>query len=192
MKASHRAATVSGWTSGPQLPARCAHAPRFRSTLLQTGDRSVSAQATASRQPHLSAATQQPQLAAAGGATVLPDSGSQPSTVVVPKITTTTVSRGNSLWRLSQNSVRRGHALRRHLQSEQGTDPKSQPDLSRSGLCPSRAVKRGTGPDRFVRTDWKSWSSLPATNAKRLRKGAKRRSNPFSSAWRWIASLRSQ
>ena len=63
---------------------------------------SVSAQATASKRPD-SAATQQPQLAAAGGATVLPDSGSPPSAVVVPKITTTTVSRGDSLWRLSQN-----------------------------------------------------------------------------------------
>jgi len=58
---------------------------------------SVSAQATASKRPDTSA----PQLAAAG-ATVLPDSGSPPSTVVVPKIATTTVSRGDSLWRLSQ------------------------------------------------------------------------------------------
>jgi hypothetical protein len=33
---------------------------------------------------------------------------------------------------------------------------------------------------------------LPATNAKRLRKGAKRRSNPESRAGLWIASLRSQ
>ena len=67
---------------------------------------SVTARATASRRPD-SAATQQPQLAAAG-ATVLPDSGSPPSTVVVPKITTTTVSRGDSLWRLSQNSYGAG------------------------------------------------------------------------------------
>jgi nucleoid-associated protein YgaU len=43
---------------------------------------------------------QQPQLAAAV-ATVLPDGG-MPSTVVVPKIATTTVSRGDSLWRLSR------------------------------------------------------------------------------------------
>ena len=43
---------------------------------------------------------QQPQLAAAR-ASVLPDEAS-PSVVVVPKITTTTVSRGDSLWRLSQ------------------------------------------------------------------------------------------
>ena len=65
---------------------------------------SVSAQATApGRQP----LRQQPQLAAAG-ATVLPDSGSPPSTVVVPKITTTTVSRGDSLWRLSQVSYGAG------------------------------------------------------------------------------------
>ena len=48
-----------------------------------------------------------PQLAAAG-ATVLPDGGSPPSTVVVPKITTTTVSRGDSLWRLSQVSYGAG------------------------------------------------------------------------------------
>jgi len=35
--------------------------------------------------------------------------------------------------------------------------------------------------------------SLPATNAKRLRKGAKRRGNPLIRyAARWIASLRSQ
>lgn len=61
---------------------------------------SVSAQAAGSKRPD-SAAPQQPQLAAAGGA-ILPDSGSPPSTVVVPKIATTTVSRGDSLWRLSQ------------------------------------------------------------------------------------------
>jgi nucleoid-associated protein YgaU len=43
---------------------------------------------------------QQPQLAAAV-ATVLPGGGS-PSTMVLPKIATTTVSRGDSLWRLSR------------------------------------------------------------------------------------------
>src|SRR5262249_8922505 len=42
------------------------------------------------------------------GPTVLPDSGAPPSTVVVPKITTTTVSRGDSLWRLSQLSYGAG------------------------------------------------------------------------------------
>jgi nucleoid-associated protein YgaU len=67
---------------------------------------SVSAPSTASRRPD-SAVTQQPQLAAAGG-TVLPDTGAPPSAVVVPKITTTTVSRGDSLWRLSQNSYGAG------------------------------------------------------------------------------------
>ncbi|MBR1277049.1 LysM peptidoglycan-binding domain-containing protein [Bradyrhizobium sp. AUGA SZCCT0283] len=67
---------------------------------------SVSAQATTSKRPD-SAAPQQPQLAAAGS-TVLPDSGSPSSTVVVPKITTTTVSRGDSLWRLSQVSYGAG------------------------------------------------------------------------------------
>jgi nucleoid-associated protein YgaU len=60
---------------------------------------SVPAQSTTSKQPNI-AAGQQPQLAAAM-ATVLPDGGS-PSTVAVPKIATTTVSRGDSLWRLSR------------------------------------------------------------------------------------------
>ena len=64
---------------------------------------SVTAQATASKRPDLAA----PRLAAAG-TTVLPDSGSPPSTVVVPKIATTTVSRGDSLWRLSQTSYGAG------------------------------------------------------------------------------------
>jgi nucleoid-associated protein YgaU len=64
---------------------------------------SVSAQATTSKRQDSAA----PQLAAAG-VTVLPDSGSPPSTVVVPKITTTTVSRGDSLWRLSQTSYGAG------------------------------------------------------------------------------------
>jgi nucleoid-associated protein YgaU len=60
---------------------------------------SVPAQSTTSKQPNI-AAGQQPQLAAAV-ATILPDEGS-PTTVVVPKIATTTVSRGDSLWRLSR------------------------------------------------------------------------------------------
>ena len=64
---------------------------------------SVTAQGTASKR----ADTAAPRLAAAG-TTVLPDSGSPPSTVVVPKITTTTVSRGDSLWRLSQLSYGAG------------------------------------------------------------------------------------
>jgi hypothetical protein len=38
----------------------------------------------------------------------------------------------------------------------------------------------------------RSLPSLPATNAKRLRKGAKRRSNPEFRWGLWIASLRSQ
>lgn len=59
---------------------------------------SLPAQATASKRADIVAA-QQPQLAAAG-TTVLPG-GSPPSTVVVPKIATTTVSRGDSLWRIS-------------------------------------------------------------------------------------------
>jgi len=65
------------------------------------GTASMPAQAKASKTPDIAAA-RQPQLAAAG-ATVLPDGGS-PSTVVVPKVATTTVSRGDSLWRLSRNT----------------------------------------------------------------------------------------
>ena len=67
---------------------------------------SLPAQAATSTRPE-PAAAQQPQLAAAGAA-VLPDSGAPPSSVVVPKITTTTVSRGDSLWRLSQLSYGSG------------------------------------------------------------------------------------
>src|SRR5882672_10935798 len=59
---------------------------------------SAPAQASASKRPEIAAA-QQPQLAAAGS-TVLPDGS--PSPVVVPKIATTTVSRGDSLWRISR------------------------------------------------------------------------------------------
>jgi nucleoid-associated protein YgaU len=60
---------------------------------------SVSAETKASKRADMAAA-QQPQLAAAG-TNVLPDVGSPPSTVVVPKIVTTTVARGDSLWRIS-------------------------------------------------------------------------------------------
>ncbi|WP_291862940.1 LysM peptidoglycan-binding domain-containing protein [Bradyrhizobium sp.] len=67
---------------------------------------SVPAQATASRRPDIANAAKQPQLAAAD-ATVLP-SGGPPSTVVVPKIVTTTVSRGDSLWRLSRDTYGAG------------------------------------------------------------------------------------
>jgi nucleoid-associated protein YgaU len=59
---------------------------------------SARAQTIGSKRPDLAAA-QERQLAAAG-ATVLPNGG-PPSTVVVPKIATTTVSRGDNLWRLS-------------------------------------------------------------------------------------------
>ena len=65
----------------------------------QAATGSVMAQAAAPKRTDIAAA-QQPRLAAAGG-TVLPDGGS-PSAVVVPKIGTTTVSRGDTLWRLSQ------------------------------------------------------------------------------------------
>jgi nucleoid-associated protein YgaU len=66
---------------------------------------SVPTQATASKRPDIVAA-QQSQLVATV-ATVPPDGGS-PSTVVVPKIQTTTVSRGDSLWRLSRNTYGAG------------------------------------------------------------------------------------
>ena len=65
---------------------------------------SVAAQDTPSKPAGTAAG--QPQLAAAG-ATVLPGGGS-PSSVVVPKVVTTTVSRGDSLWRLSQLSYGAG------------------------------------------------------------------------------------
>ncbi|SHK85932.1 Nucleoid-associated protein YgaU, contains BON and LysM domains [Bradyrhizobium lablabi] len=65
---------------------------------------SVPAQAAASKRPG-TAAAQQPQLAAAASTvpqdTVSPNRAS-PSAVVVPKIATTTVSRGDSLWRISR------------------------------------------------------------------------------------------
>ena len=60
---------------------------------------SATARAAAARPPVI-AAVEQPQLAAAG-TTVLSDEGS-PTVVVVPKILTTKVSRGDSLWRISQ------------------------------------------------------------------------------------------
>jgi nucleoid-associated protein YgaU len=63
---------------------------------------SVPAQATASKRPDIVAAAKPPQLAA-----VLPDGGS-PSIVAVPKIVTTTVSRGDSLWRLSRGAYGAG------------------------------------------------------------------------------------
>src|SRR3954452_22728915 len=49
-------------------------------------------------------AAQQPQLAAAGS---VPEEGS-PGTVVVPKIATTTVARGDNLWRLSRTTYGEG------------------------------------------------------------------------------------
>jgi nucleoid-associated protein YgaU len=58
---------------------------------------SVPAPATASNRPNIAAAQQPPQLAA-----TVPSDGASPSAVVVPKIATTTVSRGDSLWRISR------------------------------------------------------------------------------------------
>lgn len=70
-----------------------------------TATTSGPAQATSSKKPDIVAA-QQPQLATAG--TTVPPQGASPSTVVVPKIATTTVSRGDSLWRLSHLSYGAG------------------------------------------------------------------------------------
>ena len=70
-------------------------------------DNVVTASVPAQAEPKRADPVQQPRLAAAR-ATVLPDSGAPRSTVVVPKITTTTVSRGDSLWRLSQHSYGAG------------------------------------------------------------------------------------
>ncbi len=66
---------------------------------------SLPAQARASNRSDVAAVAKQPLLAAAG-APVLPD-GVSP-TVVIPKITTTTVSRGDSLWRLSHDTYGAG------------------------------------------------------------------------------------
>jgi nucleoid-associated protein YgaU len=60
---------------------------------------SVPTQATAPKRPE-TAAAQQPQLAAT--ASTVPPDGNAPSAVVVPRIATTTVSRGDNLWRISR------------------------------------------------------------------------------------------
>jgi LysM repeat protein len=60
---------------------------------------SMPAQATAAKQPE-TAAAQQPHPAA--NASTVPSDGSAPSAVVVPRIATTTVSRGDNLWRISR------------------------------------------------------------------------------------------
>jgi hypothetical protein len=54
----------------------------------------------------------------------------------------TTVSRSDSLWRISHLATARD-ALRDHLQGEPRADPQSQPDLSRASLCPSDAGRVG-------------------------------------------------
>jgi hypothetical protein len=63
----------------------------------------ASVQATTPKRPDVvaPAASQPTQLAAATPTTIPPDHG-QPSAVVVSKIATTTVSRGDSLWRISR------------------------------------------------------------------------------------------
>ncbi|WP_291849255.1 LysM peptidoglycan-binding domain-containing protein [Bradyrhizobium sp.] len=66
---------------------------------------SVPAQAAAAERPDIASAARQPPPAAV--ATAPPGAGST-STVVVPKIVTTTVSRGDSLWRLSRDTYGAG------------------------------------------------------------------------------------
>ena len=72
-------------------------------TLVTTA--SVPPKATASKRTD-AAPAQQPQLAAAGASA--PPNGATSSAVVVPKIATTTVSRGDSLWRISQSNYGAG------------------------------------------------------------------------------------
>ena len=67
---------------------------------------SVSTQAAAPKRAD-AAPAQQSQLAAATTSTAADNKGS-PSAVVVPKIATTTVSRGDSLWRISQSNYGAG------------------------------------------------------------------------------------
>jgi nucleoid-associated protein YgaU len=67
---------------------------------------SVQAQATADKRAD-AAPVQQPQLAAAATSAAA-DNKDSPSAVVVPKIATTTVSRGDSLWRISQSNYGAG------------------------------------------------------------------------------------
>jgi hypothetical protein len=67
---------------------------------------SVPTQATTGKRAD-AAPAQQPQLAAAATSAVADNKGS-PSAVVVPKIATTTVSRGDSLWRISQSNYGAG------------------------------------------------------------------------------------
>jgi nucleoid-associated protein YgaU len=98
MKGWHPAVIASGWTNWVEFQ----HGARTRRVPFNVPDRlalgPVLAQAAASRRTEIAAASAT--VAAAGGP-VLPDGGS-PSAVVVPKIATTTVSRGDTLWRLSQ------------------------------------------------------------------------------------------
>jgi nucleoid-associated protein YgaU len=63
---------------------------------------SVPSQATGSKRTDIAAAAKQPELVA--GVTAVPPDGGSTSTVVVPKIVTTTVSRGDNLWRLSRDT----------------------------------------------------------------------------------------
>jgi len=61
----------------------------------------ASVQAMAPKRPDM-VAPQHTQLVAATPTTIPPDNGQPSSAVVVPKIATTTVSRGDSLWRISR------------------------------------------------------------------------------------------
>ncbi len=63
---------------------------------------SATAKATATAQPKQTDRVAPPQTQLAAATPSIPPSAASPSTVIVPKIATTTVSRGDSLWRISR------------------------------------------------------------------------------------------
>ena len=105
----------------------------------------MSAQATASKRPDIS-------RSAAGGRRGYRLAGQwlPPSTVVVPKIATTTVSRGDSLWRLSQ--VTYGAGTRYAVIYKANREQIRNPNLIYPGqiFVASRAVKRAHRSSRWL------------------------------------------
>lgn len=78
-----------------------------RMTTASISPSSVSTAAPQSAAPQ-NAATQAPQQLAASSSTASADKAAPAAEVVVPKVTTMTVVRGDSLWRLSRNSLGSG------------------------------------------------------------------------------------
>jgi len=78
-----------------------------RMTTASISPSSVSTAAPQSTTPQ-NAATQAPQQLAASSSTASADKAAPAAEVVVPKVTTMTVVRGDSLWRLSRNSLGSG------------------------------------------------------------------------------------